>query len=424
MLILHLDLVEKILSVVDKIAPFKDLKIKNSTQDWFDDEVDKAIKLREKRLIQFKSTKLHIDEDLYKEAKYHAVKLIKQKKSHFYKEKLKENIGKPKELWKALKSLGLPSKKGTISNICLKKDDKKYFDDKRNANTFKGFFCNLASDLVAKLPPPSKRFGLNTVCSYYQDVLSLLSSKFKFSNVTEDHALQLLKDMNVDKVAGIDNLSGKSLKDGANILAKPISELCNLSIKYSVFPKDCQISKLKPLYKKGSTTLPKNYRPISLLPLISKITEKVVHDQTQAYLDENKILYRFQSGFRKDFSTGSCLSYLNNKIATGFESGLHTGMILIDLQKAFETINHEILINKMEFLGFSKNVILWFKSYLSHRKFKVNLNKSFSEPGQLLCGVPQGSTLGPLLFLLYINDMPQAVKCELLLYADDTCLIF
>ena len=183
--------------------------------------------------------------------------------------------------------------------------------------------------------------------------------------------------MTVDKAAGIDNLSGKFLKDGANILAKPISELCNLLIKYSVFPKYCQIAKLKPLYKKGSTTRPKSYRPISLLPLISKIIEKVIHNQTQGYLDENKILYRFQSVFRKHFSTDSCLSYLNNKIATGFESGLHTGMILIDLQKAFDTINHEILINKMEFLGFFKNAILWFKSYLSHRKFKVDLNKSF-----------------------------------------------
>ena len=132
----------------------------------------------------------------------------------------------------------------------------------------------------------------------------------------------------------------------------------------------------------------------------------MIHDQTQAFLDENKILYRFQSGFRKYFSTDSYLSYLK------------------DLQKAFDTINHKILTNKMEFLGFSKDVIFWFKSYLSYRKFKVNLNKSLSKPGQLLYGVPQGFILGPFLFLLYINDMRQAVKCELLLYADDTCLIF
>ena len=97
---------------------------------------------------------MHSDENLYKEVKYHAVKLIKQKKSQLYKEKLKENISKPKELWKALKSLGLPSKNGTMSNICLKKDDKICFDDKADANTFKEFFCKLTSDLVAKLPPP------------------------------------------------------------------------------------------------------------------------------------------------------------------------------------------------------------------------------------------------------------------------------
>ena len=204
-----LDLVEKILSVVHKIAPLKDLSIKNNTQDWFDDEVAKAIKLRKNRVKQFKSTKLYIDKDLCKEAKYHAVKLIKQKKSQFYKEKLKENIGKPKELWKALKSLGLPSKKGTILNICLKKDDKICFDDKTNANTFKEFFCNLASDLVGKLPPPSKRTGLDTVRNYYHDILGLLPSKFKFSNVTEDHVLQLLKDIIINKAAGMDNFSEK-----------------------------------------------------------------------------------------------------------------------------------------------------------------------------------------------------------------------
>ena len=285
--------------------------------------------------------------------------MINEKKKQFYKEKLKENIGKPKELWKALnKSLGLPSKKGSVSNICLKKYDKISFDDKTNANTFKEFYCNLANDLLVKLPPPSGRFGVTSVRKYYQNLLDLLPCKFKFSNISEDLVLKLLKDTNVNKAAGIDNLSGMFLKDSADVLAKPLSEICNLSMKCSIFSTDCEIAKLKPLFKKGATTLPKNYRPISLLPLMSKVIEKVIHDQTPIFLDENKILYRFQSGFRKHFSTDSCLSYLNNKIATGFESGLHTGMILIDLQKAFDTISHEILINKMEFLGFSKNMIL------------------------------------------------------------------
>ena len=103
---------------------------------------------------------------------------------------------------------------------------------------------------------------------------------------------------------------------------------------------------MKPLFKRGSKTDSKNYRPISLLPLISKIIEKIIHDQTQNFLDKNNVIYRYQSGFRKFYSTDSCLSYLNNKIATGFESGLFTGMILIDLQKAFDTINHDILIKK------------------------------------------------------------------------------
>ena len=154
-------------------------------------------------------------------------------------------------------------------------------------------------------------------------------------------------------------------------------------------------------YSKSSTTLPKNYCPISLLHLISNIIKKVINDQTQAFLDKNKILNRFQSGFRKHFSTDLCLSYLNNKIATDFESVLYTGMILIDLLKAFDTINQEILINKIEFLGFSKDVVFWFKSYPPYRTFKVNLKKSFSKLGHFLCGVSQGSILGLLLFLLY-----------------------
>ena len=168
----------------------------------------------------------------------------------------------------------------------------------------------------------------------------------------------------------------------------------------------------------------KNFRPISILLLISKVLEKVIHDQTQNFLTDNSILYCYQSGLRKCHSTDTCLSYLNDKILKGTDIRLMTGLILIDLQKAFDTIDHEILIKKTVHLQFSAQSILWFRSYLTNSTFLVNVEKSFSVPGKIECGVPQGSILGPLLFLLYVNDMPGAVGCEMLLYADDTCLVF
>ena len=153
--------------------------------------------------------------------------------------------------------------------------------------------------------------------------------------------------------------------------------------------------------------------------------EKVILNQTQNFLDTNMILYSYQSGFRKHYSTDTCLSYLTDKVRTGFKKGLQTGMVLIDLQKAFDTIDHGIVLDRMNCLGFSNSTVAWFNSYLTDRPFIVNVGKEYSSPGKLTCDVPQGSNLGPLLFLLYVNDMPQAVNSELLLYADDeTCLIY
>ena len=187
-------------------------------------------------------------------------------------------------------------------------------------------------------------------------------------------------------------MSSTFLKDGADILTIPITQLCNLSIKFSHFPKDCKVAKLKPLYKKGTKTDPKNFRPISLLPIVSKITEKVIHDQTMNYLTENSILYRYQSGFCKNHSTDTSLAYMTDKILTGFDSGLLTGMILIDLQKAFDTINHILLI-KMSALRFSDRSINWFQLYLSNRSFRVNIQGKYSRIAKIDCGVPQGSPL-------------------------------
>ena len=145
-------------------------------------------------------------------------------------------------------------------------------------------------------------------------MLELSLNKLNFQTV--QHNLlncNLLKSCNVNKAAGIDNVSGRFLKDGADVLGIPITQICSLSIELSHFPKDCKVAKLKPLYKKGTKTDPKNFRPISLLPIVSKIFEKVIHDQTMEYLTDNNILYKYQSGFHKNHSTDTSLSYLTNK---------------------------------------------------------------------------------------------------------------
>ena len=213
--------------------------------------------------------------------------------------------------------------------------------------------------------------------------------------------------MDENKATGLDNISGKFLKDGVTVSAKTISQICNLSIKYSIFSSCCKIVKLKPLFKKGSKTDPKNYSPISLLALVSKIIEKVIHDQTQSFLDKNDIS-------RQKFTDISQVlgnffpTYLNSKLGAGFESALYIGMILIDLEKAFYTVNRDILLKKMELIGLLEKTTKWFKSIcqIGSSKFILRILSQSLEP-------PMWSfsriLLGPLFFLLFINDIPQIV---------------
>ena len=341
--------------------------------------------------------------------------MIINKKRAFLENKLTESIGKPKDLWKALRSLGLPSKTSSWEINALKINSKVEHDFNSALEGFRNYYSTLAANLAKMLPKPTNKYSINSVIKYYEHMFP--SDYFHLTSVSENSILTILK------AAGIDNLSGRFLKDGAKVLSKPVSDLCNLSIISEKFPEPCKVAKLTPLYKKGSITDPCNYRPISLLPLISKVIEKVIHDQTSTFLNSKNLLYNYQSGFRKKHSADFCLSYLNDKILKGFDRGTMTGMILIDLQKAFDTIDHDVLLQKLCAIGFSKHTANWFKSYLCNRSFKVNLGNNFSQPASVPCGVPQGSILGPLLFLMYVNDMSQAVKCDLFLYADDSCLV-
>ena len=191
-------------------------------------------------------------------------------------------------------------------------------------------------------PKPTNKYPINTVVKYCEHMI--LGDYFNLASASENSIRTILKGNQVSKAAGIDNLSGRFLKDGGKVLSKPIADLYNLSITSKKFPDICKVARFKPLYKKGSLTEPCNYRTISLLPLISKIIEKVTHDPTSTFLNSKKHLYTYESSFRKKHATDICLSYLNDKILKSFDEGIMTGMILIDLQKAFDTIYHDVLL--------------------------------------------------------------------------------
>ena len=263
------DFIGKLTTIIDKVAPVREMCIKTNPQKWFDEEIHEHIALRDKMLAKFKKLRKERDDQNYKKARNRVQTMTKRKKKNFIVDKLDQNIGKPKELWKSLKSLGLPSKQKSSSSLCLEKDGNLSFDPKTNTKIFKDFYLNLADSLVQKLPSPPNKSGKETVKSYYQR-LNIGRKAFSLQATTTSTVQKLLEDINPSKSAGLDNLTGKFLRDGASVLAAPIFDLCNLSISLSVFPDDCKIAKLKPMYMKESKTEPKNYRPISLLPLYLK----------------------------------------------------------------------------------------------------------------------------------------------------------
>ena len=259
--------------------------------------------------------------------------MILKKNKSYLEEELCKNRNKPKELWKTLKSLGLSSDKARKSKISLNKDGSIQFEALENANTFKRFYSELARGLQEKLPRAPNKFTCQRNKNYYAKTSCNASNDFEFSNISEEHVKKILLSLDTSKVAGMDQIPAKFLRDGAEVLLLPLRNIINLSIKLSTFPKDCKIAKLKPIFKKRPRTDPENYHPISLLPLVSKIIEKPIPFQIEEYLNKKKLIYIYQSGFRTNHSPNLRLAQLIEFVATGMDKQMHTGMILVDFQK-------------------------------------------------------------------------------------------
>ena len=206
------------------------------------------------------------------------------------------------------------------------------------------------------------------------------------------------------------------------MISVPLSHIINLSLETGNFPQQWKVAKISPLLKSGSTTNFDNYRPISVLSIVSKVIEKIVQKQLMNFLDENKLLSTRQFGFRAKMSTELAATLLLDDVRKNVDKGKLVGAVFIDLSKAFDTISHSKVLTKLPSYGIDGKELRWFEDYLFNRPPQVSYNGVLSEPQHLKSGVPQGSIIGPLLFVLFFNDITDAIETNVIKYADDTVI--
>ena len=234
---------------------------------------------------------------------------------------------------------------------------------------------------------------------------------------------RVIKSINISKSSGLENINSLVVKAAFDVLTPEVTFIYNLSVRGALFPDSWKEALVIPIPKQGNLTKVQNYRPISLLPLPGKILEKLVHHQLSHYLETNFLLTPEQHGFRKNHSTIHSIEQVTSFMCKKGDAMLPTAAVFIDFRKAFDCVQHPVLLKKIKNLGLSGLVVDWIESYLTNRKQRVYANDCYSDYMDVTQGVPQGSVLGPLFYIIYANDIAQLVKhCKLALYADDTVL--
>ena len=407
-------LFDQINIILDQMCPIKSFKIKNYRPDWMTRELIEQINDRD---YFYKKAKRTNDKDLWNIAKFlrnNTNASIRQAKRDFVLNELKQNESNPKKFWKMIRTVLPTGKEGLNNDIMLKDGDNKV-ERNKVATFINDFFINVGK-LNKDLEPS---VGKVTDCMELECDLS----PFSLLKVTEQEVWRVVKSINISKSSGLDNINSFVIKETFTFLKSEITHMYNLSIRTAKFPDTWKKALVVPIPKKGNLTRVQNYRPISLLPLPGKILEKLVHQLLSAYLENNSLLAKEQHGFRRNHSTVHSIAQLTNYVSKKMDNKLPTLAVFIDFKKAFDCVQHPVLLEKLKALNLDESVINWIRDYLTHRQQRVYANDTYSDFQNISQGVPQGSVLGPLFYIIYANDLSKIVKnCEMALYADDTVL--
>ncbi len=409
---------------VDRHAPLKklnrkDLKLKS--KPWITPEIIRLIKERNNLFKRKKRQPSNENVNrLYNLFRNRINRELKKSKKVYYTKYFEENKNNIKKTWEGIKSI-INSNNGVSSKVSqLNINGKIISNPQEIAQGLNNFFVNVGPNTdreIPKTPPdkiPPEKFLKN------RNQLT-----FIISHISTDEIMDIINALNLSKSTGPSSIPGKLLIQIADLIILPLCRIINTSFMTGKFPNALKIVKVIPIHKGGSTQDVNNFRPISLLSIFDKIIEKLMHVRLYNFLEANNILYENQFGFRKKNSTVHALIQITEQIRESIDKGKYGCGIFIDLRKAFDTVNHNILLKKLEHYGIRGSILKWFESYLSNRKQFVVFNGQSSDLKSISCGVPQGSVLGPLLFLIYINDLPNiSDKLKFFLFADDTNIYY
>ena len=400
-----------VIKQANNMCPMKGCRVKAQREPWITNEAIEAIRDKDRLMGRAKRSGKPEDWENARRARNQVGRDLENLRADFLKRQQKNNKGDPKKFWKNISTI-VPGKKGETGTIWLKDGGTNGEGDSEYAAEYiNQFFTNIGPNLAKK---HTKKW------EYYGDIINGDMNSF---NTDLEEVIALCKEINIMKSSGIDELSSRSCKDAFMVLGQQLVHMFNCSLNLGKFPAKWKIAKIIPLFKGGDRESVNNYRPVSLLPLPGKLLEKIVHKRIVSFWDENNFLSANQGGFRKDHSTISSIADLTDDLFHNINEGLTTVAAFVDLRKAFDTVNTNILANKLQNAGIRGTVLAWCINYLSGRQQCTWANGRKSSMLPVLCGVQQGSVLGPLFFLVYVNDMQQAVgKCGIKLYADDTVL--